>query len=139
MGNICRTRVRCLAATVLSASAWAVGWAAAADSVIVNLEAVEPAVLHTTTGGRVEFVNRTGRAVHLQFGGDPVGHQVIQVPITGPFWVVFHRAGTHPYVVHVYGTKERALTGVVEVTEGPQQGAQSPSCGVAVRGVCIEP
>ena len=139
MRNTGRTKFGRVAATALLTAAWAAGSAAAADNVVVNLDAVDPAVLHTTTGDRVEFVNRTGRAVHLQFGGDPAGHQVIQVPTTGPFWVVFHRTGTHPYVVHVYGAKERALPGVVEVTQGPQQGAESPSCSVAVMGVCIEP
>ena len=138
MWNVSQPKLTRAFAAVLAASAWAVTSADTPDNVVVTPDAVEPAVLHTKTGERVDFVNRTGRAVHLQFGGDPGGHRVVQVPTTGPFWVVFHRPGAHPYVVHVYGAKERSLSGVVEVSEGRQE-SESPTCGVTAMGVCIEP
>ena len=108
------------------------------DTVIIQPSGVEPPVLHTTTGTRVEFANRTGRAVHLEFEGSRRLHEIVQNPTTGPFWVVFHEPGTHRYVVHVYETKERSLPGTVEVTADPRSPSPGPGCGVAVLGVCVE-
>lgn len=139
MSNKIRHGVMYLAAAAVVAVAWNVGTTGATETVFVNADGVEPSALHTTVGDRVDFVNRTGRAVHLQFGGDPAGHRVVQVPTTGPFWVIFHRSGSHSYVVHVYGAKERTLPGVVEVAEGPEQGLESPTCSVTAMGVCLEP
>jgi plastocyanin len=109
------------------------------EAIVVRRDAVEPSVLRATTGERVDFVNRTGRAVHVEFAGDVRGHQVVQLPATGPIWVVFHRPGTHPYVIHVYERPERTLRGTVEVTEDPQRPWDSSSCGVSVMGACLEP
>jgi hypothetical protein len=111
----------------------------AGQSVLVRRDAVDPPVLRTTTGERVEFVNRTGRAVHVEFAGDARGHQVVQLPATGPIWVVFHRPGSHPYVIHVYELKERTLAGVVEVSEDPTHPWDSTTCSVTAMGACIEP
>lgn len=118
--------------------AWSVVPAHAGGRVVVQPGGVEPTVLHTTTGIRVDFENRTGRAIHLEFEGDGGQHEVVQVPATGPFWVVFFRSGAHRYVVHVYEAKERTLPGVVEVAEDPQASPGTPACGVAVLGVCVE-
>lgn len=109
------------------------------EAIVVRGDAVEPSVLRATTGERVDFVNRTGRAVHVEFSADVPGHQVVQFPATGPIWVVFNRPGTHPYVIHVYERPERTLRGTVEVTEDPQQPWDSSSCGVSVMGACLEP
>jgi hypothetical protein len=115
------------------------GPATAGENIVVNLQAVEPSLLHTTTGERVDFVNRTGRAVHVQFAGDLRQHRVVQIPATGPAWVVFLRPGTHPYVIHVYESKERTLAGVVEVREAPQHQSESETCSAVAMGICIEP
>ena len=122
----------------VAALMWSVVAAYADERVVVQSGGVEPPVLHTTTGSRVDFENRTGRAIHLEFEGDGGRHEVVQVPATGPFWVVFHRTGTHRYVVHVYEAKERTLPGLVEVTENAQRPTETPACGVAVMGICVE-
>ena len=113
--------------------------ARAGENIVVHSTAVEPAVLRTTSGERVDFVNGTGRAVHVEFKRDVRRHQVVQTPATGPIWVVFHRPGTHPYVIHVYEPKERTLSGMVEVTESPLQPWDSSTCGITAMGLCIEP
>jgi hypothetical protein len=109
--------------------------------VVVRPDGVEPRVLHATTGERVDFINRTGKLVHLQFKGDVRQHEVVQIPATGPIWVVFHRPGTHPYEVHAYVTDRdvRTLRGSVEVVEDPRHADPSPTCGITAMGVCIEP
>jgi hypothetical protein len=121
-----------------------VSWTAPARAgeviVIVRPDGVEPQVLHATTGERVDFINRTGKPVHLQFKGDIRQHQVVQIPAIGPIWVVFHRPGTHPYEVHAYVTERemRTLTGLVEAVEDPRHADPSPTCGITAMGVCIE-
>ena len=76
--------------------------ARAGETIVIEATRVVPDFLETMTGTRVDFVNRAQRSVHVEFGVDPRQHQVVQVPATGPIWAVFHRPGTHPYVVHVY-------------------------------------
>ena len=121
-----------------AALAWSPVPAHAGPSVVVRPGGIEPPVLNATTGQRVEFENRTGRAVHLEFEGDSRQHEVVQAPATGPFWVVFLRPGTHRYVVHVYAPRERTLAGVVEVAEDPQGSRETLDCDAAVPGVCVE-
>ena len=101
----------------LLVAAMALGVAqAAATEIIITATAIEPPVLRVPTGERVDFVNRTGRNVHVEFGADPRQHEVVQIPLTGPIWAVFHRPGTHPYAVHVYGGWQlTTLLGRVEV------------------------
>ena len=96
---------------------WSSAPAHGGETVIVTPGSVEPPVLRTRTGVRVDFENRTGRAIHLQFEGGRGEHDVVQLPATGPFLVVFLRPGTHRYVVHVYETKERGLVGGVCVEQ----------------------
>ena len=110
-----------------------------APQIVIENERVEPRTLETLTGERVEFVNRTGVAVHLELTGSGREHEVVQVPITGPMWAVFHRPGTHPYIVHVYGRHTRALGGVVFVTTDETHRWESGTCGVVVEGNCLEP
>ena len=107
--------------------------------VVIERDRLEPQTLETMTGTRVDFVNRTGYPVHLQFSGDVSGHQVVQVPLTGPTWAVFHRPGTHPYVAHVYARQTRSLEGVVSVTTDETHQWQTETCGVVVEGNCLEP
>ena len=113
--------------------------ASAASQVVIESDRLEPRTLETVTGERVEFVNRTGRPVHLQFSGDIRQHEVVQIPVTGPAWAVFHRPGTHSYVVHVYGRETRTLEGVVRVTTDDTHQWQSGTCDVVVEGNCIVP
>jgi hypothetical protein len=114
-------------------------WAADGE-IVIQANAIEPHVLRATMGQRVNFVKRVDLPVHVEFGVDPTKHQVIQIPGTGPFWAVFHRPGTHPYVVHIYATKTTTtLHGVVEVVEDPQHPWAPGTCGAAVMGDCIEP
>ena len=110
-----------------------------ATQIVIESDHLEPRMLETLTGERVDFVNRTGRPVHLQFSGDIRQHEVIQIPVTGPASAVFHRPGTHPYVVHIYERQTRALEGVVSVTTDAAHQWQSGTCDVVVEGNFLEP
>ena len=108
---------------------------AAATEIIITATAIEPPVLRVPAGERVDFVNQTGRNVHVEFGADPRQHEVVQIPMTGPIWAVFHRPGTHPYAVHVYGGGQlTTMPGRVEVVDNPEHPWASKTCGVVVRG-----
>lgn len=133
------TKVLARMVIALAALAWGVGPARADGTIVVQLNALEPPVLRATTGDRVDFVNRTERPVHVQFGGDAQGHDVVQILGTATIWAVFHRPGKHPYEVHIFHHgRERTLHGLVEVTAGAQRPVDPPSCGIEVMGVCIE-
>ena len=113
---------------------------AADDEIVIRADAVEPHVFHAVTGQRVNFVKRVDAAAHVEFGVDPGQHQVHQLPATGPIWAIFHRPGTHPYVVHIYGAKTTAvLHGLVEVVENPERPWGPGTCGAVVMGECFEP
>jgi hypothetical protein len=133
-----RRLVRVLA-TGVAVRAWAVAPVRAADSIVVRADAVEPPVLRTTTGERVTFVNRSQRPVHVEFAGNARAHHVVQLPARGEIWAVFHRAGPHPYVVHVGDVRERTLRGVVEAIDVSPPPVEPPECAVSVMDVCVEP
>lgn len=95
-------------------------WSGESD-VIIRAAALEPHALLTVAGQRVNFVKRVDRPVHVEFGEDPGRHHVFQVPGGGPIWAIFHRPGTHPYVVHIYDGTTTVLHGVVEVLESPER------------------
>jgi hypothetical protein len=126
------------AATVL-AVAFAAPTGAAEDEIVIRVDAVEPPVFHGLTGRRVNFVKRVPDLVHVEFGEDPAQHHVSQVPATGPIWAIFHRPGTHPYVVHIYGARTTTLRGLVEVVEDPEHPWGPGTCGAVVMGECFEP
>ena len=114
------------------------GWAD--ETIVIEASRIVPPVFATTTGKRVEFVNRTQRLVHIEFTGDVRQREVIQIPATGPIWAIFHRPGTHPYVMHVYGpAATTTLEGLVEVSEDEHHKWEAPSCVATVMGVCLEP
>lgn len=113
--------------------------AGAGGTIVVQPGGVEPPVLRVSTGERVAFVNRTGRPVHIQFAGDPREHRVVQIPVGGPIWAVFYRAGAHPFVVHVGDVPERALRGTVEAVASSPPSVEPPECSVLVMDVCVEP
>jgi hypothetical protein len=114
--------------------------ARAGETIVIEATRLVPPFLETMTGNRVDFVNRAQRSVHVEFGVDPRQHEVVQVPATGPIWAVFHRPGTHPYVVHVYdGRTTRTLSGVVAVLEDETHKWDSRTCGLIVMEICIAP
>ncbi len=115
-------------------SAWS-----ADDDVIIRATAVEPHVLLTVAGRRVNFVARVDRPVHVEFGEDPGRHHVFQMSSRGPIWAVFHRPGTHPYVVHIYDGTTTVLHGIVEVLENPERPWGLGTCGAVVMEECVEP
>jgi len=116
-------------------SAWPAG-----EEIAIRANAIEPHVFRATMGQRVNFVKRVDLPVHVEFGVDPSQHHVVQMPWDGPIWAVFHRPGTHPYVVHIYATKTTTtLHGIVEVVEDPQRPWKPGTCAAVVMGDCIEP
>lgn len=130
---------RLLLAVLVAPLALGAGRAAAAE-IVITATGIEPPVLRTITGARVDFVNRTQRNVHVEFGADPREHQVVHVPLTGLIWAVFHRPGTHPYAVHIYGGgRLTTLLGLVEVVDDSEHPWSSTTCGAVVEGNCIEP
>jgi plastocyanin len=138
--RVARALVPAAFATLLAAGVtWVVPAWSADVAVVIRATALEPHVLSAVAGQRVNFVKRVDRPVHVEFGVDPSAHQVFQMPATGPIWAVFHRPGTHPYVVHIYGRKTTVLHGVVEVVEDPERPWGPGTCGAVVLEVCIEP
>jgi hypothetical protein len=112
----------------------------AGETIVIESTRLVPPFLETMTGNRVDFVNRAQRSVHVEFGADARQHEVVQVPATGPIWAVFHRPGTHPYVVHVYdGRTTRTLSGVVAVGEDETHKWDSRTCGLIIMEICIAP
>lgn len=112
---------------------------AAHNEVVIRADGLEPHVLRSVTGERVNFVKRVGDAVHVEFGDDIRQHQVFQMPLTGPIYAVFYRPGTHPYDVHIYGASTTTLHGVIEVVEDPAHPWTLGVCGAVVMEECIEP
>lgn len=111
---------------------------AGAGEVIIQANELTPSILIATVGERVNFLNRTGRPVHVEFGVEPDRHQVFQV--SNEIWAVFHRRGSHRYAVHITHDGVRELLGVVEVAEGG--GVPSlPECSgfATVMGMCLAP
>ena len=113
-------------------------WSAESE-VVIRATALEPHVLRAVSGQRVSFVKRVDHPVHVEFGEDPGRHQVFQIPAAGSIWAIFHRPGTHPYVVHIYDGKTTVLHGVVEVLEDPEHPWGQGTCGAVVLEQCIEP
>ena len=128
-----------LLAAVIAALTPAPSWPADAE-IVITATGVEPGVFNTVTGHLVNFSKRVDKPVHVEFGWDPQQHHVYQFPATGPIWVIFHRPGTHPYTVHIYGDRATtALHGVVEVAEDPQHPWGVGTCPAVVMGDCVEP
>lgn len=111
--------------------------ALAADDIIIEATTLRPPLLRTTAGHRVNFINRSGRMVHVEFLHDPAKHQVIQVP--DQIWTIFHESGRHPYVVHFPEARSLDLYGVVEVMADPRGRPDPQACvGITVMGTCLE-
>jgi hypothetical protein len=109
------------------------------EEIVIRANAIEPHVFRATMGHRVSFVKRVDLPVHVEFGLDPTQHHVVQIPWNGSIWAVFHRPGTHPYVVHIYAAKTTTtLHGIVEVVEDPQRPWAPGTCAAVVMEECIE-
>lgn len=112
----------------------------APPEIVINATAVEPHVFHAVTGQRVDFVKRVDAPAHVEFGEQPSQHHVYQLPATESIWAIFHRPGTHPYVVHIYsGKTTTTLHGIIEISEDPQRPWERGTCGAVVMEDCVEP
>lgn len=109
---------------------------AVTHEVIIEATRLEPQLLRTAVDQRVTFVNRSGRAVHLDLLGDRGQHHVFQV--AGSIWALFHRPGRHQYVVHFPAGEAPDLHGVVDVHSALESDRDPPICnGMTVMDVCI--
>ena len=113
---------------------------AAEDRIVIETGTVRPALVETTVGDRVTFINRSGRIAHVEFLGTSSEHRVFQIP--GQIWAEFHVPGRHEYVIHLSGGSARMveLRGAAEVREDPAAQPGLPEChgAVTVMGVCLE-
>jgi hypothetical protein len=106
-----------------------------AHEVVIGAAALAPPVVNLALHERVVFVNRSGRAVHVEFSGPEGEHHVVQMP--GTLWAEFHWPGEHAYAVH-FGGSPPDLHGVVNVDYGPPF-IPGPECGgFTIEEVCIE-
>jgi plastocyanin len=130
---------------VLAAGTLALHWllapsaAAAEDRIVIEAKALRPAIVETTVGDRVTFVNRSGRVVHVEFIGTSSEHRVFQNP--REIWAEFHLTGRHEYMVHLSGGgRATELRGTVVVHEDPSARTAPRECNgfVTVMGVCLE-
>jgi len=109
---------------------------AVTHQVIIETTKLEPNLLRTTIDQRVTFVNRSGRAVHLDLLGNRREHHVFEV--AGSIWAIFHRPGRHNYVVHFPAGEAPDLHGIVEVRSALESDRDPPTCeGMTVMDVCI--
>jgi plastocyanin len=112
--------------------------AAAGTEVVIEASALTPPVLTVAADDVVVFVNRSGRIVHVDFFGRTGEHHVFQVP--GSIRAIFHRAGRHPYVVHLGRDRREEMRGAVDVEEPREPRGELPVCrGITVEGNCLEP
>ena len=126
-----------LAAAIVAATLAAGRPAWADHKIMIEANWLDPPVVTVPVDERVTFVNRSGRAAHVEFLGDSGRHHVTQVPTE--IWVIFHAPGRHPYVVHFPEARGADLRGVVEVMADPRGGAETRSCnGLTVMGACLE-
>jgi hypothetical protein len=106
--------------------------------VIIEATGLRPQVLRTEPEHKVQFVNRSGKPIHIQFlMGDGEQHHIFQVP--DRIWAIFHQIGWHRYVVHFLEHETQKLEGAVEVVGDPYGGPDPRVCsGITVQGACIE-
>lgn len=127
--------VAMLAAVALG---FATGEGLTVGEIVIETTALTPSVLLTEPEHRVLFINRSGRAVHVQFlmrNGDQ--HHLVQAP--GQIWAIFHRMGRHPFVVHFLDRTVPDLFGAVEVVGEPYGRPDPLACsGITVMGACLE-
>ena len=105
--------------------------------IVVEVARLTPEVVTVPVDGEVRLVNRSQRAIHVQFL-DASGHHHL-FPVEASIGAIFHRAGRHPFVVHFRDGSGRELHGAVDVTDlPPAEGL--PVCGwITVEGNCLDP
>jgi len=106
--------------------------------VLIERQAVKPALLRIAIDRTILFVNRSGQPIGVTFLGYRGMHHVSES--SGQLTVVFHRAGRHSYIVTFGDSDESHLHGLVEVDASPSHGREPPVCtGLVIREVCISP
>ena len=109
-----------------------------AGEIVIEANTLHPEVLMTEPEHRVLFINRSGRAVHVQFSmknGEP--HHLVQVP--EQIWAISHQFGRHLFVVHFGDPAMVNLHGAVEVVGDPYGRPDPLVCsGIPVQGACLE-
>lgn len=108
--------------------------------IAIEADGLRPAVLFVEAEQQVDFVNRSGRLVHVEFqhrGLDQHQHHVVQ--LVDRIWAVFHQPGPHRYAVHFQDPRMPDLEGAVVVGENPYGGPDPRLCsGITVMGACLE-
>ncbi|MBI1736533.1 MAG: hypothetical protein HYR51_15290 [Candidatus Rokubacteria bacterium] len=124
-------------AVALLSGAAALASDARRHEITIGVAAVEPSTVQVALHERVVFVNRSGRAIHVEFRGPKGEHHVVPVP--GAISAEFHRPGRHAYVVHFYaGSRPAELHGSIDVDHGPAL-VRGPECGgFTIEEICIE-
>jgi hypothetical protein len=111
-----------------------------AGEILVEAEALRPQALMTEPERRVLFINRSYRAIHIQFlmrNGEQ--HHIVHMPDKDAIWAIFHQVGRHPFVVHFLDRSVPDLYGAVEVVGDPYGRPDPLVCsGITVQGGCIE-
>lgn len=106
--------------------------------VLIERQAVKPAMLRIAIDRGIVFVNRSGKPIDVTFLGYQGMHHVSET--SGQLTVVFHGAGRHPYVVTFGDSYESHLHGLVEVDASPSHGREPGMCaGLMIRDGCMEP
>lgn len=106
--------------------------------VVIERQAVKPALLRIAIDRTILFVNRSGQPIDVTFLGYRGMHHVSES--SGQLTVGFHRAGRHPYIVTFRDSNESHLHGFVEVDASPNHGREPPVCtGLVMREACISP
>lgn len=105
--------------------------------VVIGADAVEPHVVDAALNEQITFVNRSGRAAHVELIGPAGEHHVFQVP--GHIRAKFHRPGPHPFVVHFYRGQPAELHGFIRVNGDLSASPGAFECtGLTVEETCIE-
>lgn len=106
--------------------------------VLIERQAVKPALMRIAIDRTIVFVNRSGKSIGVTFLGYRGMHHVSES--SGQLTVVFHHSGRHPYIVTFGDSEESHLHGLVEVDPSPSHGREPPVCtGLAIREACISP
>jgi hypothetical protein len=123
-----------LAAAVLSSPP------ALGGEIAIEADGLRPPVLFVEPERQVDFVNQSGRLVHVEFQHRELDrHQHHLVQVVDRIWAVFHQPGPHRYAVHFQDPQMKNLEGTVVVGENRYGGPDPSECGgVTVMGACLE-
>ena len=129
------SRLSLIAAFVIGVGV-APGVAGADHEIAVLSSAIEPSMVRVALDERVTFVNRSGRAIHVEMTG-PEGERHL-FHLYDTMWVEFHRPGRHPFVVHFYTGRRVDVRGVVDVEAETRSLPLSECAGFTVDDLCID-